>query len=107
MISALIVGGDSIVFVISTVEIVFFFKQKTAYELRISDWSSDVCSSDLPDCAVSTIACPFVRASISSGIRNAVEALLALEGHRKDPARNEPPARPAPVRKDRRVNVMA
>src|SRR3546814_4134369 len=25
---------------------VFFFKQKTAYELRISDWSSDVCSSD-------------------------------------------------------------
>src|SRR3546814_10640093 len=27
----------------------FFFKQKTAYELRISDWSSDVCSSDLCD----------------------------------------------------------
>src|SRR3546814_1766154 len=28
---------------------IFFFKQKTAYEMRISDWSSDVCSSDLPD----------------------------------------------------------
>src|SRR3546814_14415751 len=28
---------------------VFFFKQKTAYEMRISDWSSDVCSSDLLD----------------------------------------------------------
>src|SRR3546814_1744853 len=27
----------------------FFFKQKTAYEMRISDWSSDVCSSDLPE----------------------------------------------------------
>src|SRR3546814_5687322 len=27
----------------------FFFKQKTAYEMRISDWSSDVCSSDLQD----------------------------------------------------------
>src|SRR3546814_9856537 len=27
---------------------IFFFKQKTAYEMRISDWSSDVCSSDLP-----------------------------------------------------------
>src|SRR3546814_7717846 len=27
----------------------FFFKQKTAYEMRISDWSSDVCSSDLDD----------------------------------------------------------
>src|SRR3546814_10334519 len=31
--------------------IIFFFKQKTAYEMRISDWSSDVCSSDLPDAA--------------------------------------------------------
>src|SRR3546814_1074839 len=33
----------------------FFFKQKTAYEMRISDWSSDVCSSDLhghPGCHV-------------------------------------------------------
>src|SRR3546814_5021079 len=28
---------------------IFFFKQKTAYEMRISDWSSDVCSSDLFD----------------------------------------------------------
>src|SRR3546814_11630182 len=33
---------------------VFFFKQKTAYEMRISDWSSDVCSSDLPAEAVAT-----------------------------------------------------
>src|SRR3546814_8771356 len=31
--------------------VVFFFKQKTAYEMRISDWSSDVCSSDLPGSA--------------------------------------------------------
>src|SRR3546814_3186136 len=30
----------------------FFFKQKTAYEMRISDWSSDGCSSDLPHLAV-------------------------------------------------------
>src|SRR3546814_9476992 len=29
-----------------------FFKQKTAYEMRISDWSSDVCSSDLADCSI-------------------------------------------------------
>src|SRR3546814_2680660 len=34
-------------------EMCFFFKQKTAYELRISDWSSDVCSSDL------AALCPF------------------------------------------------
>src|SRR3546814_7448547 len=32
----------------------FFFKQKTAYELRISDWSSDVCSSDLAAMALWT-----------------------------------------------------
>src|SRR3546814_6419207 len=35
---------------ISVYDWFFFFKQKTAYEMRISDWSSDVCSSDLdPD----------------------------------------------------------
>src|SRR3546814_18767365 len=32
---------------ISRFVFIFFFKQKTAYEMRISDWSSDVCSSDL------------------------------------------------------------
>src|SRR3546814_5693830 len=32
--------------------VLFFFKQKTAYEMRISDWSSDVCSSDLGEAAV-------------------------------------------------------
>src|SRR3546814_13034967 len=31
----------------SIICLIFFFKQKTAYEMRISDWSSDVCSSDL------------------------------------------------------------
>src|SRR3546814_4952923 len=39
LIVARVVLADFIVF--------FFFKQKTAYEMRISDWSSDVCSSDL------------------------------------------------------------
>src|SRR3546814_6907207 len=37
-----------VVFVLILLYYIFFFKQKTAYELRISDWSSDVCSSDLP-----------------------------------------------------------
>src|SRR3546814_7131151 len=32
---------------VMTMFVIFFFKQKTAYEMRISDWSSDVCSSDL------------------------------------------------------------
>src|SRR3546814_2344851 len=34
-------------FTVTNIFSFFFFKQKTAYELRISDWSSDVCSSDL------------------------------------------------------------
>src|SRR3546814_10217721 len=33
----------------------FFFKQKTAYEMRISDWSSDVCSSDLILCSLTGV----------------------------------------------------
>src|SRR3546814_2580582 len=39
---------------------IFFVKQKTAYEMRISDWSSDVCSSDLAvlDEAEDDLACP-------------------------------------------------
>src|SRR3546814_7888864 len=41
-----VVLSSIIIFVSS----LFFFKQKTAYEMRISDWSSDVCSSDLPSC---------------------------------------------------------
>src|SRR3546814_1631287 len=36
--------------------LLFFFKQKTAYESRISDWSSDVCSSDLAAAATTGIA---------------------------------------------------
>src|SRR3546814_7165042 len=37
----------SVWYVVYLGALVFFFKQKTAYEMRISDWSSDVCSSDL------------------------------------------------------------
>src|SRR3546814_3546836 len=39
----------------------FFFKQKTAYEMRISDWSSDVCSSDL-ESAFTGLLLPFLLA---------------------------------------------
>src|SRR3546814_9636898 len=34
-------------YLVFVLAVCFFFKQKTAYEMRISDWSSDVCSSDL------------------------------------------------------------
>src|SRR3546814_6351894 len=40
-----------------TRSVFFFFKQKTAYEMRISDWSSDVCSSDLPSPPRRTLRC--------------------------------------------------
>src|SRR3546814_8520752 len=39
------------------VRVSFFFKQKTAYEMRISDWSSDVCSSDLPSQPLRSTSC--------------------------------------------------
>src|SRR3546814_10121335 len=41
---------------IVVIDAFFFFKQKTAYEMRISDWSSDVCSSDLLPAAVEQAA---------------------------------------------------
>src|SRR3546814_16813896 len=39
----------------------FFFKQKTAYEMRISDWSSDVCSSDVPALLAVLVWAPQLR----------------------------------------------
>src|SRR3546814_7094237 len=46
--------------------IVFFFKQKTAYEMRISDWSSDVCSSDLSCSTLTRSSVLVLRSSASS-----------------------------------------
>src|SRR3546814_6723392 len=47
----------------------FFFKQKTAYEMRISDWSSDVCSSDLVGerKIMKALLCAVVLALLPSG----------------------------------------
>src|SRR3546814_19967880 len=62
----------------------FFFKQKTAYEMRISDWSSDVCSSDLIDPAPQARLQPgdvlFVSARASTGPR------IPLAARRLNPA---------------------
>src|SRR3546814_4781632 len=43
----MLIGDDICRYFVHCVMFFFFFKQKTAYEMRISDWSSDVCSSDL------------------------------------------------------------
>src|SRR3546814_9973372 len=63
----------------------FFFKQKTAYEMRISDWSSDVCSSDL-DAARSITAdhsrqCRPVPAVLLVDVLNDFFAALVFEVH--------------------------
>src|SRR3546814_6065688 len=44
-------------FFVLYVVVFFFFKQKTAYEMRISDWSSDVCSSDLLSLIATAAVC--------------------------------------------------
>src|SRR3546814_10738246 len=54
--------------------VVFFFKQKTAYERRISDWSSDVCSSDLVDAVTGTNDRSAPRTRVSAGLDIAVGA---------------------------------
>src|SRR3546814_7342438 len=56
----------------------FFFKQKTAYEMRISDWSSDVCSSDLADQAADAVDAEYVE--------RIVEAELRLHDHHEPAA---------------------
>src|SRR3546814_1122648 len=55
-----------------------FFKQKTAYEMRISDWSSDVCSSDLPSITVpEMLERQLILPSTPHGVRGLVQSLAA------------------------------
>src|SRR3546814_8447717 len=54
----------------------FFFKQKTAYEMRISDWSSDVCSSDLAVAADAERDDPRQKLGIARNIGDEREHLL-------------------------------
>src|SRR3546814_3681862 len=66
----------------------FYFKQKTAYEMRISDWSSDVCSSDLSVRAdVQTVT----FASIRSAHRGAAPVPAASLPRQRQPALHHPP----------------
>src|SRR3546814_102653 len=80
---------------------VFVFKQKTAYEMRISDWSSDVCSSDLwvpgtprPCTGAIRPATPGTCGVRASGRLN---PRLACTAGRSDVASTEPPAGPLGV----------
>src|SRR3546814_8578564 len=65
--------------------LVFFFKQKTAYEMRISDWSSDVCSSDL---TVNTISQPVCDLTASAMYGIICSGLLPVtDGNTPPPVR--------------------
>src|SRR3546814_7500653 len=57
---------------------VFFFKQKTAYEMRISDWSSDVCSSDLVVCLRNGLE--FALRRVAPGVIGTYEAARCTAG---------------------------
>src|SRR3546814_7656218 len=77
-------------------DVFVFFKQKTAYEMRISDWSSDVCSSDLRDVL-------WICASMRPR-RNAADHWRgAAEGHPRQHASMRPRRNAADRSEERRV----
>src|SRR3546814_14716160 len=75
------------------VDLFFFFKQKTAYEMRISDWSSDVCSSDLN--ALDSLLRQF---NLGGQPVPVATAPAARSSHAKASAAAAPQARPAAAR---------
>src|SRR3546814_4379877 len=65
------------------VDVCFFFKQKTAYEVRIRDWSSDVCSSDL---CLSPAVYPGGRSVVSGSLQRALRSSPWLRDDSFNPA---------------------
>src|SRR3546814_17172062 len=57
----------------------FFFKQNTAYEMRISDWSSDVCSSDLRGVTVNVVAPGFIATDMTRDLPEASKEALVQQ----------------------------
>src|SRR3546814_12275808 len=78
---------------------VFFFKQRTAYEMRISDWSSDVCASDLTvrsgrKCTGVTIVAAMMRVQCRT-----TTGVQAAAGHRRADEQGKQPEDSASARK--------
>src|SRR3546814_13088557 len=59
----------------------FFFKQKTAYEMRISDWSSDVCSSDLRN-VTRRVKAPSTPPAVTASVTVSKRRGIALTHHK-------------------------
>src|SRR3546814_3385359 len=77
-----------LVYVLCIGNLFFFFEQKTAYEMRISDWSSDVCSSDLSALSRSPApapasgrACSAARATDLADSDESIEKIVAVSQH--------------------------
>src|SRR3546814_5824722 len=73
----------------------FFFKQKTAYEMRISDWSSDVCSSDLIQ------SLPVLPVRVRRRVRGRLRFLSGSPRDGRGPTRHDAQAH-APARSEER-----
>src|SRR3546814_7846345 len=71
------------VIVLRSFLVIFFFKQKTAYEMRISDWSSDVCSSDLP--SILTIPYAAITAFVDPSVDFGLQFQVADDGEAPEP----------------------
>src|SRR3546814_19353238 len=61
---------------------IVFFKQKTAYEMRISDWSSDVCSSDLVGTSTVSLRLPTSTLATLASYLGREQPLTAISGRR-------------------------
>src|SRR3546814_11800048 len=82
---------------------IFFFKQKTAYEMRISDWTSDVCSSDLTTVVRGPIA--WCKSPEAPRSRRMSSAIPWVSNRRFGPLENNPQKVPIiePRSEERRV----
>src|SRR3546814_9147699 len=77
----------------NAIDVFFFFKQKTAYEMRISDWSSDVCSSDLrvPEIGQSKTWLIYGRSNQGNAVGKALRRLVTsqkMQFRWRNPERN-------------------
>src|SRR3546814_4186001 len=72
--------GFCLIFLCCMLFVFFFFKQNTAYEMRISDWSSDVCSSDLPTAAPGRGGQPEIAAQLAPVLEVLPEQLAGQAG---------------------------